>query len=172
MADEPVEPWASAMRDRGIGDPRNGRPSVRALAIAAGVAPETVRRMLTGLGSASQASVQAVADALGKDVRTVNEWVGQTRSVRKPYSPPNEAHLLTDAERAAVDLMIRTIAKAREEGVPSGDTAPIPTAGKEPAASRHLRAVARRGDGKKNEGVASRDAQDQDAEKSQDPELS
>lgn len=135
MIEEPAEPWATAMREKGIGDPRNARPSVRSLGIASGVATETVRRMITGLGTPSQASVAAVAEALGKDVREVNRWIGQARSVRKPYAPPDEAHMLTDSERKAVDQIIRTITKAREEGGWRGDTAPTKRAGRRPASS-------------------------------------
>lgn len=126
MSDEIQEPWASAMAAANIGDPRNGRPSMRNLAEAAGVAPETVRRAITGKGTASQATLGAISRALRVDVRLVSQWAGQAREVRRQYQPPDEAHLLDEHERKAVDQVIRLLAKKRKESDLSGrDTAPI-----------------------------------------------
>ena len=113
MSREVPEPWAQAMRDKGIGDPRNGAPSYGALGKASGVAVETVRRLVLAMGSASPETVQAVAEALGKDVRVISKWVGQARKVRSPYIAPPQADLLDDDERKAITQMIRLLAKSK-----------------------------------------------------------
>jgi hypothetical protein len=110
------EPWASAMAERGLIDPHRTEavPSIRALAEQADVAPETVRRMVWGERVPDPATVQAVAEALGVDSRKVADWVGQVRSVRRPYQAPSEANLLNDDEQDAITQLIRVMTAGRK----------------------------------------------------------
>lgn len=124
------EPWYSAMERVNIGNPRNGQPSIRALAERAGVAPETVRRMIRGDGVADpENTVPAVAEALRLSPVTVSKWVGQARTIREPYAPPGDANLLSRDERKAIDEMIRLLAASkrgaeRDEG-PENTVTPL-----------------------------------------------
>lgn len=112
-----------------------GRPSMRQLADRAGLAPETVRRLVFGYVDPDAETVNAVATALGRDVREVWAWVGDRRTVAEPYQPPAEADLLDERERKALDEVIRLLAASkRKAGEHGGDTAAI---------ARPLRAIAR-----------------------------
>src|SRR5699024_11778125 len=109
----------------GYTDPRyrEDRPSFSRLAEAAGLHTTTVSRLVRGVGKPKPGVVEAVAAALGVDVRFVSEWAQQVRSETRPYEPPAEVNLLTRREQDAVTELIRAIA-AREErtGEPQGTT--------------------------------------------------
>jgi len=133
------------MRAADVGNPRNGEPSYNALATKMGVATETVRRAILGLGESTPATVQSIADALSLDVRHVSEWVGQARSVREPYQVPPEVDLLNHEEQKALTLLIRAIAKTRRSdrvadvtpiGGEGDETSEVKRAASRPAASR------------------------------------
>lgn len=124
------EPWATAMMEQGMSN--RGLPSMNQLAKRSGVVVETVRQMIFGGRVPEVETVQAVANALRVDVRTVSKWVSQARSVREPWTPPAEAHLLTRKERDALDRLIRVMAE--RQGESDGTSAPI---------VRPLRSVAR-----------------------------
>lgn len=129
------EPWASALVRAGFTDPRysDDRPSLGALAEAAGVHTTTVSRMVHGRGKPKHENVEAVAAALRVDVVKVSEWVRQARTEVEPYRMPAEVNLLTRREQAAITELIRAMAEARREGEGSGDAAPNTPAGARPA---------------------------------------
>lgn len=116
MTSELPAHWARAMERANIGDPRLGRPSMRALAEKAGESPETVRRLIKGVGTPTPTTVASVAEALGLSPVTVSKWVGQSRSSRRGWEPPEEALLLTDAEGKALTALIRAMTAGRENG--------------------------------------------------------
>lgn len=112
------EPWATAMIEAGFKDPRyaDDRPSLGALADAAGIHTTTVSRMVHKTGAAKTQNVAAVARALRKDVVEVSAWVRQARTETEPYTAPPEADLLNRRERAALDELIRAVTETRREG--------------------------------------------------------
>jgi transcriptional regulator with XRE-family HTH domain len=103
--------WDKALVDRGFTDPRNGAPSIRALAAHLNVGPSTISNMRAGATVPKPSTVQNVADALGIPVTTLSQWIGQQRALAAPYVPPDVAHLLTQTERDAVDGVIRAFAE-------------------------------------------------------------
>lgn len=103
--------WDQALVDRGFTDPRNGAPSIRALAAHLNVGPSTISNMRAGATVPKPSTVQNVADALGIPVTTLSQWIGQQRALAAPYVPPDVAHLLTQTERDAVDGVIRAFAE-------------------------------------------------------------
>jgi hypothetical protein len=122
---------------------------MRALAESAGIAPETVRRAVIGSGRASQSTLEAISRALRVDVTVVGQWVGQSREVSKRYQPPDEAHVLDEQERKAVDQVIRMLARARREGEEHGRSS-TPIA--KPGNVRELRPQPRRQAAQKRKG--------------------
>ncbi|HZL06663.1 MAG TPA: helix-turn-helix transcriptional regulator, partial [Coriobacteriia bacterium] len=122
MSREAPEPWASWMRQAGFVDPnvKTVRASMRQLAATAQVHTSTVAAMMFGDRAPKHATITAVAEALGVDVRTVAEQAGQTRTEREPYAMPDEVHLLSGRVQVAITQLIRAIAEEREHG---GDTA-------------------------------------------------
>lgn len=116
MPDIP-EPWATAMVDRGFTDRRTKvpRPSARALADAAGVHATTVLAMIGG-ASSDPRSVEAVAEALGRDPETVSGWIDPARLVSGPWVPPDEARLLDRRQRDALAELIRAMTSTRKAG--------------------------------------------------------
>jgi len=129
---EAPEPWASWMIEAGTVDPRGKtpRPSMRELAERAGVTVTTITSMVFGDRHTEPGTIDRVAAALHVDVRLVSQMVGRARSVREPYVMPDEVHLLSTRERAAITLLIRAIAEERES---RGNEAPITRAGESPA---------------------------------------
>ena len=114
------EPWATRMAQRGLS-------SYTRLADASGVAVETVRRAVLGVGVPRPETVRALSVALGDDIQG---WIGVHLGDR--YSPPSDADLLDPDERAAVDQMIRLLARGKRQdsvarsvhlGRSSGDSA-------------------------------------------------
>lgn len=88
---------------------------MHALAEAAGVAVETVRRMVRGIGRPEPAKVQAVADALRMPRPMVAGWVFEAQHQLADYEPPVEAALLDDDERDAVNRIIRLLAASKQK---------------------------------------------------------
>lgn len=68
------------------------------------------------------ATVAKIADALRIDVRELSRWIGQTREVAKPYTPPSEADLLDQRERDALDEIIRVMAASKIGVKPEDET--------------------------------------------------
>lgn len=109
------EPWAAEMVNEGFKDPRTGEPSITALALESGIAVETVRRLLYGIGVPSESTLSAVAKALDIPVPTVRKWAGRPAGERTPYSPPPEADQLNVRQRKAVDELIRSTTAGRTD---------------------------------------------------------
>ncbi len=110
--------WDRAMRKANVGDPRNGEPSMRALAERSGQSPETIRRMMRQLGSPRASTVAAVAEALGVTEKTIAKWVGhdyQTGVIlgSESYLPPAESELLTSEEREMISAIIMVLVRDR-----------------------------------------------------------
>ena len=103
------EPWLTACERKGI------RPSLRPLAAAAGVAHETVRKIVQGRNSSRQ-SMQKVADALGVDIETIYEWRSESPpDFGRDFAADPTAALLTTDEREAINYLIRRITAGRED---------------------------------------------------------
>ena len=101
------EPWVTAMRERGF-------LSMRSLAAAARVSPETIRALIDGRRAASPRTIHAVGDALRLPEETIATWAGTSRVVEgDPYTPPREAELLDPYERSVVDMVIRAIVREK-----------------------------------------------------------
>ena len=109
------EPWASRMVARGFMR-ADGTPNVSMLARRAGVAVETARRAVLGIGHASPDTVLRLVQELGPQVY---DWLAQEVPLGS-YEPPREAALLTPPERRALDQLIRVMAQhhRRERGAP------------------------------------------------------
>lgn len=118
MSREAPEPWASWMRHAGFVDPntKTVRASMRQLAKEAKVHTTTVAAVMFGDRAPKHATITAVAEALGVDVRTVAEQAGQTRTEREPYAMPDEVHLLSGRVQVAITQLIRAIAEERGHG--------------------------------------------------------
>lgn len=109
------EPWASAMLDARVVDPRYGRPSWSALAREVGVHTSTITAMVNGTRETSPEIIERVAIALRQTPRTISQWLNVVE-VREAYEPPEESRYLTDAERAAISALISAIAAERKAG--------------------------------------------------------
>jgi hypothetical protein len=106
------EPWASRMVARGFVR-KDGTPNVSVLARRAGVAVETARRAVLGIGHASPETVARLVQQLGPEVR---DWLDQEVDLGS-YEPPREAARLTQRERRALNQLIRVMAERnRREG--------------------------------------------------------
>lgn len=114
MSKEVPEPWASAMVARGF--VHHERPSSSALARKAGLANETVRRMVLGIGTPEQVNVSRVADALGVARVKVSGWCGVRRDIEESYEPPTNADLMNREERDAVSRIIQLFVDERKAG--------------------------------------------------------
>lgn len=130
---EAPEPWASALIDAGLVDPRGKTPraSMSALARATGAHTSTITEMVFGGRRTDDAVIELTARALGRDVREVARWAGRTRTVREPYEVPDEVHRLTRRQQAALTELIRAIAEERDGD--DRDAAPTSTTGDSPA---------------------------------------
>jgi len=89
---------------------------MRRLAEKANVHTSTVAAVMFGDRAPKHATITAVAEALGVDVRTVAEQAGQTRTEREPYAMPDEVHLLSGRVQVAITQLIRAIAEERGHG--------------------------------------------------------
>lgn len=103
------EPWAARLVARGFVR-ADGAPNVSMLARQAGVAVETARRAILGIGTASPETVMRLMTELGPEIQ---DWIGQ-RVDLGPYEPPTEAVLLTKRERRALDQLIRAMAEGKQ----------------------------------------------------------
>jgi transposase-like protein len=103
------------MRKANVGDPRNGEPSMRALAEKSGESPETIRRMVRGLGDPQPATVASVAEALGVSTTTIAKWVGLARKDAEDsgFTPYYAADLMTHDERELINALIATLVRDR-----------------------------------------------------------
>lgn len=134
------DPWATAMTDAGFTDPRynDPRPSMARLADRVGVHTSTITSMIFGERATDQATLEAVAAALGVPASEVAGWLG--RQDPNPYAPPSAASLLTQEEREHVDWMIRRLTRDRLAPAKPDDDAPE-TAERLPDVRRELRAL-------------------------------
>lgn len=108
------EPWATAMVEAGHINPVNGKPSMVALAKAAGLGPATVQRYIGNTDQHSQPdpnTVSKLARALAVPATKVGEWLG---TASKVWTPPPGMSALTDGDIAAVEAMIGQLVSARE----------------------------------------------------------
>lgn len=135
MSDLP-EPWSTWASQVGA------RPSMTGIGERAGLPASTISRLIKG--RTTQATVEAVADALRVTPREVLE--AATGESRGPWEPPLEAHLLHDDERAALNLLIQRLTAGREGGSDAGTAEPHEKSagGNRPAPVTQLRPAARR----------------------------
>lgn len=115
--------WDAALVKAGFVDKRDGEsPSHRALAEHLGIGTSTITNIRAGNAKPKPATVAKIADALRIDVRELSRWIGQTREVAKPYTPPSEADLLDQRERDALDEIIRVMAASKIGVKPEDET--------------------------------------------------
>jgi hypothetical protein len=147
---EVPEPWASALVAAKLTDPRNGKPSMRALAAKARTTTTTISAMMYGERETKNDVVERVTNALGMEDRVVMVmgWVDRERTQARPFSPHPDANLLTTDEQEAINEIIRLMAlpKKRERGV-EGAEHPAANTG---AASRGARERPPRSGGPEN----------------------
>ena len=120
-AREVPEPWATAMVKANLTDPRNGKPSMNALASKVGAHTSTISAMMHGTRKTSGALIAKVAIALRMEdeVNDVFGWVGRARTEAEPFKPHPDSDLLTADERQAVNELIRLMVLNRKVGVPA-----------------------------------------------------
>jgi hypothetical protein len=125
VTNELPEPWASALSPKGI-------HSYRDMGMAAGVAHETARRLVTG-GATSAATVNKVADKLFGGDRT-RVWVlyGAPLDDFGPWELPPEASLLNEEQREAVLGVIRAMLPKTATAKKGGDGDADATGGSAP----------------------------------------
>lgn len=153
------EPWASAMVDRKLVDPRNGNASFTRAAEAAEVGVQTLIDLVFGNKTTSPATVEAVAAALDVDLVTVSEWADLARTETKPYVLPPEAAYLTKAQQDAISALIRSIAPRKGRGSDVGaSTKPAGRALKSVPAPAEQAKAARSGTPRVNPARAAQDA--------------
>lgn len=156
------------MVDRKLVDPRNGKPSFTRAAEAAEVGVQTLIDLCFGRKTTAPETVQAVAEALSIDVRTVSGWANLARTETKPYVLPPEAAYLTKAQQDAISALIRSIApkKGRGSGVGASNTPAARALKSVPAAAEQKTKLAARAGRVPRNRTAQR--QDDSAEASQD----
>lgn len=122
MSRDVIEPWATAMVAAKLVDPRNGRPSMRALATAAGTTASTISHMMYGTRATKREVLESVIVALRMTDRAdiVEEWVGRARTQVEPFKPHPDANLLTSDEQKAVNEIIRLMALSKKRGGEAG----------------------------------------------------
>lgn len=130
MSDNIPDPWRSAAERKGI------TPTYRPLGDRAGMAHETVRRVISGQ-SVNKKSVRKLADALGVDVETIHEWRRESPpDYGSMFEPDESSMLLTTEERAVINTLIRMLTDGRgeqREDDGDGNASPNPRAGVSPA---------------------------------------
>ncbi|MBM9432373.1 helix-turn-helix domain-containing protein [Flaviflexus equikiangi] len=105
---EMPEPWRSAANKVGLN-------SYRKIAEAAGVSHGTIQRAFAGhRRSVHPDTIAGLARALRVTEAWVSEQLGMGQQTIQPYSPPAEANMLTQRERAAVDELIRLLVQPRQ----------------------------------------------------------
>lgn len=110
------EPWASAMILCGY--VHREAPSVASLARAAGLATETVRRMVNGKGEADPGNVLKVKQALrGAPVET---WLGM-KPVGEVYVGPPVSRLMDDRQRDALTELINAMMERGGSSASTGE---------------------------------------------------
>lgn len=116
MSSNIPEPWATAMHNADI-------PSYRQLAGKAGLSIGTVHMALTGQRqSVSPATITGLSKALRLPEETISEYLGMGRQSITPYTPPQEAAMLTRRERDHVDELIRLLVASRSKPVVLGES--------------------------------------------------
>lgn len=163
---EVPDPWASVMRRRGL-TRADGVANISALARKAGLATETARRAVHGIGVTRPDTVSALMEVLGPDVQ---KWLG-THVELGPYEPPSESSMLTSRQRDALTELIRSMTERRAEdgdgrgqqSAPTSNVTPLPAAGDVDDSQVPDDVAARRTDTKSRTQQA-RDAQDESGE--------
>ncbi|AEX67264.1 helix-turn-helix domain-containing protein [Corynebacterium diphtheriae] len=108
------EPWASAFRRAGFVSPVTSEPSLRALQRDTGLHPSTVGRIIRGETRRPQiATMHTLAQVLDEDISTVTKWIREALPFKpQQWTPPEEAKLLTKAQRKSLNAMIKSMAEA------------------------------------------------------------
>lgn len=126
-----------------------------------------VHQVVHGVTNPEDSTVNALADALRVDRRTVAAWVGASRQERDSWQPPEGADRLTRAERDVLNQLIRVMTEGRDGH--DQQPAPITTLPTGPSAAALdptiPEDVAARDTGEEPELEKLRRAQDEDAEK-------
>jgi transcriptional regulator with XRE-family HTH domain len=110
---QPIPPqWLRVMEARGLS-------TIRRLAQAAGVSPQTIKRMVQGEGDTSERTIEAVADVLFEgDRNQVWRLLGEAPRDYTDWALPDEARLLTPKQRDAVRAVILSMV---DPGAKAGD---------------------------------------------------
>ncbi|MDF2419482.1 hypothetical protein [Trueperella pyogenes] len=108
--------WQKAMESTGL-------TSYRKLAEAADLSVETVRAAILGQRrSVAPATITGLSKALRLPEETISEYLGMGRQSITPYTPPQEAAMLTRRERDHVDELIRLLVASRSKPFVLGES--------------------------------------------------
>jgi len=109
-------PWLKLMAQKRL-------TSIRRLADAAGISHPVVARIMHGEGTPNDASIVAVAKALGVDPSRIYELAHMAAPKEAgPYEPPEEAARLTTRQREALTEIIRAMVEPAAEPPAAPDT--------------------------------------------------
>lgn len=87
--------------------------SIRRLAEISGVSVEAARRLVKGIGSSSDSTLEQVANALPEaNLGRMRELAGRAAQETQPFEAPREWDLLTPEERRVVIAVGRQILKS------------------------------------------------------------
>lgn len=98
---------ADLIRDHAVVDGK--QMSNRLLATLVGVAPETINRVMRGVGTPDVATVDKIADVLRIPRRTAREAANFPPGMDDVYVPPDESRLLSYSQRHLLDNLIRLL---------------------------------------------------------------
>lgn len=74
-----------------------------------GVSPETVRRLVLGIGRSDDATMRKVATALDVPITRIREWAATAVGTEKPFELPPEASRLSPRQQDAVLSVVRAM---------------------------------------------------------------
>ncbi|GAA1456541.1 hypothetical protein GCM10009619_05870 [Williamsia maris] len=109
------EPWATALTEAGFISPWD-TPSMNRLSEATGIHVSTISRIIKGrnLKGPTYDVITKLAAALGKPPRELGKWIDAAWAELEPYNPPAVSALLTNEQRASVDMIIRAFATSNK----------------------------------------------------------
>lgn len=106
-----VTSLADYVRDHMV---ERGIPNPTRLAARAGLAHETVRRILRGVGRPSETTIEKLAAAIGGSVPQMRLLAGRPAGELEPFVLPAEANRLGRREREVVRSMVQALLDASD----------------------------------------------------------
>lgn len=115
--------WARLMLKAGLTDPRNGLASMSRLAEESGVHASTISAMMYGDRATRPETVEKVAVTIAgrlgggdpaRRAREIRQLVNEALDQEEPFKLHPDAALLDQTERAAVNELIRLLARSKK----------------------------------------------------------